>query len=365
MIHPIRRRQTLAVACAVVVVLGACGGGGKPKASPTADTSPNSAAAGSSRGVTLNASGSTFAQPFYEEAIAGFTQSHPDVTVNYGGGGSAKGRQDLADGVVDWAGSDGLIQPADRGKFKDEVLYFPTVAAPITLSYNLPDVNILKLTAAVIARIFQAEITKWDDPAIAAVNPGIGLPSLEIIVAHRFEGSGTTEQFTKFLQTATPEAWKLGSGSTVKWPAGTQAGTGNTGVADIVKSNKGAIGYVDFADAKARDLQLASVQNRAGQYVVPSVGSATAALVNVTVNPDLSYNPLWVDGGDAYPITAPTWILAYKHQADRVKGQALEAFLTYVLTGGQDRAEHADFARVPETIRQRARAQVSQLSASS
>src|SRR5438132_11707230 len=125
MVHTNRTRRTLALACAVVIVLGACGDSGKTKSSPAAETA-NSSAAGSSRALALNASGSTFAQPFYEEAIVGFTQSHPDITVNYGGGGSAKGRQDLADGIVDWAGSDGLIQPADRGKFKDDVLYFPT-----------------------------------------------------------------------------------------------------------------------------------------------------------------------------------------------------------------------------------------------
>ena len=153
--------------------------------------------------ATLNASGATFPKAFYEEAIAGYKKVQPSVTVNYAGGGSGNGRQELQDGVVDFAGSDGLVVKADDvPKYKGEFLYVPTIAAPITVSYNLTSVPDLALDADTIAKIFQRQIKKWDDPAIKALNGGASLPSTAITVAHRSDGSGTTENFTKYLVAA-------------------------------------------------------------------------------------------------------------------------------------------------------------------
>ena len=165
-------------------------------------------------------------------------------------------------------------------KFKGgEFLYFPTVAAPITVSYNLDGVDELQLTPDTIAKIFQRQITTWNDPAIAADNPGAKLPATPIVVAHRSDGSGTTENFTKFLVAAAPTDVDARSpGSTVEWPADTQAGNGNAGVAPIVKGTAGAIGYVDLSDAKATGLQFAKVKNKAGKFVEPTLEGAAAAL---------------------------------------------------------------------------------------
>jgi phosphate transport system substrate-binding protein len=312
--------------------------------------------------ATLNASGATFPAAFYQEAIAEFQAANDGVTTNYAGGGSGKGRQDLADELVDFAGSDGLVKDEDRGKFKGgEFLYFPTVAAPITVSYNLDGVDGLQLSASTLAKIFQAEITSWNDPAIAADNPDAELPDEEIIVAHRADGSGTTENFTKFLVAAAGADWKLGSGSTVEWPPNTQAGQGNAGVAQIVSGTSGAIGYVDFSDAKVTGLSFASVENAAGNFIAPSLEASSAALEGATINADLSYNPLNASGADTYPIVAPTWILVYKDQADKAKGEATAAFLQYVLTDGQELAEEVDYARLPDELRERALAQLEQL----
>ncbi len=190
---------------------------------------------------SLVASGATFPKSFYDEAIANLATTAPNLTVEYGGGGSGKGRSDLQEKVVDFAGTDGVVKAEDIAKFTGgEFVYVPTVIAPITMSYNLPGVDTLQLSPATIAGIYQLTITNWNDAAIAADNPGVTLPDQAIVAARRADGSGTTENFTKFLKAAVgPDAggtWALGSGSTVEWPAGTQAGDGNSGVAQLVKS---------------------------------------------------------------------------------------------------------------------------------
>ncbi|HET7489899.1 MAG TPA: phosphate ABC transporter substrate-binding protein PstS [Acidimicrobiales bacterium] len=348
-----------AVLLTAAALVGACGGS-KSDDATTGDTGGTTAA--KLAPATLNSSGSTFAQAFYEQSIAAFQEQQPEVTINYGGGGSGKGRQELQDQVTDFAGSDALIKPEDVPKYKGgEVLYVPTTAAPITVSYNLSGVDKLKLDAPTIAKIFQRQIKTWNDPAIAALNPGAKLPSTAITVAHRADGSGTTDQFTKYLAAAAPDAWTLGSGSTVNWPADTQAGNGNTGVAQIVKGTAGAVGYVDLSDARAAQLQMADLKNKAGKFVAPDVEAATAALENVTLNPDLSYSALDASGDTAYPITAGTWVLLYKNQVDKAKGEALKAFLTYVLTDGQKSARDIDYAALPDSMTKQALAQLNNI----
>ncbi|HEV8627857.1 MAG TPA: phosphate ABC transporter substrate-binding protein PstS [Acidimicrobiia bacterium] len=342
----------------MVGLLAACG----DDKSPSSEASKGSTSDASKlAATTLNASGATFPAPFYEQVIAKFSEKHSGVTINYGGGGSGKGRTDLQTGVVDFAGSDGLVKAEDVPKYKGPFLYFPTVAAPITVSYKLDGFDSLQLSPETIAKIFQREIKTWNDKAIAADNPGAKLPSTAIVVAHRSDGSGTTENFTKFLKAAAPTVWKLDSGSTVNWPADTQGGNGNSGVAQIVSGANGAIGYVDFSDAKASNLKWAKVKNKAGKFVDATLDGASAALAGVTINPDLSYNPLWADGEAAYPITAPTWILAYKDQTDKAKGAALKAFLQYIYGEGQSMTAEVNYAKLPDSLKDKGLAQVDQL----
>jgi len=308
---------------------------------------------------SLVASGATFPKSFYDEAIANLATTAPDLTVEYGGGGSGKGRSDLQEKVVDFAGTDGVVKAEDIAKFTGgEFVYVPTVIAPITMSYNLPGVDTLQLSPATIAGIYQLTITNWNDAAIAADNPGVTLPDQAIVAARRADGSGTTENFTKFLKAAVgPDAggtWALGSGSTVEWPAGTQAGDGNSGVAQLVKSTTGAIGYVDLSDAKANGLIIALVKNKAGKFVAPTLEAASAAAEGATINDDLTYFLGWADGDAAYPIAAQTWIIAYTTQADPAKAEAIRGFLTYLLNEGQTLAPTIDFAPLPETLRLKA-----------
>lgn len=317
---------------------------------------------------SLVGSGATFPKGFYDDSIATLAGIAPDLTVEYGGGGSGKGRSDLQEMVVDFAGTDGVVKDADKAAYKGgEFVYVPTVIAPITMSYNLPSVDKLQLSPTSIAAIFQLEVTKWNDPVIAADNPGVTLPDTAIVVARRADGSGTTENFSKFLNAAAgPDAggtWKLGGASELEWPEGTQAGDGNSGVAQIVSSTEGAIGYVDLSDAKANGLTFASVKNKAGKYVEPTLDATTSAAENAKINDDLTYFLGWADGDAAYPIAAQTWIIAYTKQTDSAKAEALRGFLTYLLTDAQKTAADIDYAALPAALQTKALANIAKIGA--
>ena len=224
------------------------------------------------------------------------------ITVNYGGGGSGKGRTDLASGVVQFAGSDSPIPDKETANFKGKtVLYYPILIAPITVSYNLSGVSNLKLSGPTIAGIFSGKIKTWNDPAIKADNSGVSLPSTAITIAHRSDSSGTTANFSQFLVEAGGSAWTLGSSSVINWPASSRGGSGNAGVSQIVKSTPGAIGYVDYADAKASGLVVASIKNKDGQYVAPSTTAASAAASQASVKPDLTFSAIWAPGAELVP----------------------------------------------------------------
>ena len=267
---------------------------------------------------TLNGSGSTLQLVYQQAAIAAFKSVQSGMTVNYGGGGSGKGRTDLASGVVQFAGSDSPIPDKETANFKGKtVLYYPILIAPITVSYNLSGVSNLKLSGPTIAGIFSGKIKTWNDPAIKADNSGVSLPSTAITIAHRSDSSGTTANFSQFLVEAGGSAWTLGSGSVISWPANSRGGSGNAGVSQIIKSTPGAIGYVDYADAKASGLVFASIKNKDGQYVAPSITAASAAASQASLKPDLTFSAIWAPGASSYPITAQSWVLVYQTQSER------------------------------------------------
>jgi phosphate transport system substrate-binding protein len=271
--------------------------------------------------------------------------------------GSGTGKKEFGQGLTDFAGSDSTVKDTE-GIAADSFLYVPTVAAPITISYNLSGVSDLQLSPTTLAKIFQTDIKKWNDPAIAADNPGKSLPDKNITVAHRSDGSGTTSNFTKYLDAAAPGVWKLKSGDTVNWPASTQGGEKNTGVAQVIKQADGGIGYVDLSDAKASGLTFAKIKNKDGNFVAPTLEGATAALAGAQVKDDLTYNPLNASGADAYPITAPTYILVKKSYGDATKAALVKAFVRYILTDGKSIAKDVNFATLPDTLQQKALAQL-------
>jgi phosphate transport system substrate-binding protein len=338
---------------AMAIILAACS---------SSSSSGSSSGSGSSLSGTVNGSGSTFQLVYQQAAISSFKSVQSGMTVNYGGGGSGKGRSDLAAGVVNFAGSDSPIPSAEASSFKGKtVLYFPVVIGPITVSYNLSGVTSLKLDAPVIANIFQAKITKWNDPQIAALNPGVKLPSTAITIARRSDSSGTTENFSEFLVKGAPGVWKLGSSSTINWPANSRGGNGNGGVASIVKSTPGAIGYVDYADAKASGLTFASVKNSAGSYIAPSTASATAAADNVTVAPNLTFSAIWAPGAQSYPITYQSWDLVFQKQSSTNMTKMLKAWIGYLVGAGQKLLPGLNYAPLPASIQSKAQAQLSKI----
>ncbi len=284
------------------------------------------------------------------------------MKINYGAGGSGKGRQDFADQVVDYACTDAPYKEADLGKVKGgEFFYIPDVLGAITVSYNVEGVDKLNLSAETLAKIFQREIKKWNDPAIAADNAGTKLPDADIVVVRRSDGSGTTENFTKFLELAAPAVWKLKSGATVEWAADTKAGNGNGGVAQYIQTEKGAIGYVDLSDAKASKLKWAAVKNANGKFVEPTPESVSAAADGIEIKENLIFWALNAKGDAAYPITAQSWCIAYAKQTDKAKGAMVKEYLKFLITDAQKLLPEVDFAPIPKSLQDKALAQIEKI----
>lgn len=350
------RRVLAGVALAALALTGC--------ASNDNSTEPGSNSGGDSAYANLSgelkASGASFPDAYYQEVIEAFKGEAANVTVTYNATGSGTGKKQFGEGLVDFAGTDSLVKETD-GVAAGSFLYVPTVAAPITVSYNLQGVDKLQLSPETLAKIFQTDIKTWNDAAIKADNPGVDLPATPIVVAHRSDGSGTTSNFTKYLDAAAAGTWKLGSGDTVNWPASTQGGEKNTGVAQIVQQTNGAVGYVDLSDAKATGLKFAAIKNKDGQFVEPTLEGTTAGLEGAEIADDLSYNPLNASGATAYPITAPTFIIVKTSYGDAAKADLVKGFLKYLLNDGQDLAKEIDFAPLPASLKEKALAQVDKI----
>jgi len=315
---------------------------------------------------TLNGGGSSFQDTFQQANSTAFDKevktAGGDATVTYTKSGSSDGRKALADNTLDFAGSDGAIKDEEKASFGTRtILYFPIVGGPITVAYNLTGVDDLKLNADVIAKIFQAQIKTWDDPAIAKLNPDAKLPSTAITVVHRSDGSGTTKNFTTFLKKAAPDVWKLDAGDTVSWPASTQGAEKSTGVTSVIKSTDGAVGYADLADAAKEDLSVAQVANASGDYIAPTPATASKALAGAKVNDDLTYDPINSDADGAYPITSPTWVLVDEVQPDANQAALVKAYLNYLLTTGQASATNLLYAPLPPSLAKQAIAQLDKI----
>jgi len=343
------------VAVAALALAG-CGGGDDDSGSGSTGADDRYSGLSGS----LKATGASFPDAYYQEVISAFKDLAPDLTITYNATGSGTGKKDFGSNLNDFAGTDSLVKDTD-GPAAGSFLYVPTVAAPITVSYNLSGVDKLQLSPETLAKIFQRDIKTWNDPAIAADNSGVTLPNKPITVAHRSDGSGTTSNFTKYLNAAAKDVWKLGSGDTVKWPTDTQGGEKNTGVATLIKNGDGTIGYVDLSDAKASGLKFASIKNKEGRFVAPTLDGAKAALAGATVKDDVSYDPLNAAGADSYPITSPTYLIVRTKYDDAKKAEAVKGFITYLLGDGTKLAEEVNFAPLPDTLKTRALAQLDKI----
>ncbi len=298
--------------------------------------------------LLINGAGATFPNPLYQKWFSEYHAKIPAIGFNYQSIGSGGGIQQFTAGTVDFGASDAPLTDEEWARAKDAV-HIPTVLGAVVITFNAP-VQGLKLTPQVLADIYLGKITRWNDKALAAVNPGLKLPDTDISVMHRADGSGTTSIFTDYLAKVSPE-WKekVGMGKSVKWPAGL-GGKGNEGVTGLVKQTPGAIGYVELAYAKQNGLPMAQLRNKAGAFVTPSIESTSAAAAGVQIPDDYRVSVTNADGKDSYPIASFTYLLVHKDAKDGAKGTALVEFLWWAVHDAQKFAGPLDYAPLPGPV---------------
>lgn len=311
------------------------------------------AGSASAQSVDLTGAGATFPNPIYSKWFSDYARN-TGVKINYQSIGSGGGIRQLSEQTVDFGASDGPMTDQELAGAKGgPVLHFPTVMGAVVITYNIPGLaRPLNLSGDAIADIFQGKITKWNDARIVAQNRGVTLPSTDILVVHRSDGSGTTYIFSDYLSAVSP-SWSstLGKGKEINWPVGL-GGKGNEGVTGQVKQTPGSIGYVEIAYAKENRLPYANVRNAAGRYVAPSIASVTAAAGSMKLprNTDYRVSIVNAPGNDSYPISSMTWILVYQNQFDAVKGAKLVNFLHWVYKNGEKSAVTLDYAPLPSSM---------------
>jgi phosphate transport system substrate-binding protein len=303
--------------------------------------------------MLINGAGATFPYPLYSKWFDEYAKLDPSVRFNYQSIGSGGGQKQILAQTVDFGASDGPMSDENLAKAPSKLLHIPTVAGAVVVTYNLPNSPALKLDGPVIADIFMGKIISWNDARIAALNPGVKLPSIDAVVVHRSDGSGTSYIFTDFLSKVSKN-WetKVGRNTSVKWPTGLGA-KGNEGVAGQVKQLPGTIGYVELAYAHQNKLPVAQVKNAAGNFVTPSLESITEALSAAKIPDDFRFSMVNPAGEKAYPISGATWLLVYVQQSDPAKGKKLVEFLQWALTKGEAMASALDYAPLPETLENR------------
>lgn len=306
--------------------------------------------------VTLNGAGSTFVYPVMSRWTQAFHEANSNISVNYQSIGSGGGVQQVKAGTVDFGASDYALTDDALNQMKP-VLQIPESAGPVCITYNLPGLQQpLQLSPEAISGIFLGKITSWQDPLIKKDNPGVNLPNTKTIVAHRTDGSGTTAAFTTYLSAVSPE-WKskVGQGGAVSWPAGI-GGKGSEGVTATVRQSPGGIGYVELTYAQQNKLSVASIKNRAGNYVQPSPASTTAAIAGfadqLSKDPRTPIVDAPASAAQAYPISTLTFLIVPKDGTDAAKRSSLKKFVQYVIGDGQNSAEGLNYAPLPDSVRQ-------------
>jgi phosphate transport system substrate-binding protein len=302
--------------------------------------------------VTLNASGATFPAPIYNRWFAEYNKAHADVRVNYQGVGSGAGIKSFTDGLTDFGASDAAMTDAEMAKVTNGgVILLPMTAGSIVLSYNLPGVTApIQLPRDVYPAIFLGDIKKWNDPKIAAANPGVTLPDLAITVAYRADGSGTTFNFTNHLSAVSADfKTKVGGGKMVKWPVGV-GGKGNDGVAALIKQTPGTIGYVEYGYAQGAKLPMATLQNQAGKFVAPTPESGSAALASADMPANMRVFITDPTGDASYPIVTFTWWLCHTQYTKPGVADAIKGLAGYCLTDGQKLAPDLGYLPLPAAV---------------
>ena len=303
----ISKRLSIATLAMFSTILFSCNGG-----STTEKTSGSDSTSSSSENGLLGA-GSTFVYPLFSKLFSEYNKT-TGLKVNYQSIGSGGGILQLTNKTVDFGDSDAPLNDEQTQKMSTPVLHIPMCSGAVVIYYNLPDLkDTIKLSPDVLANIFLGKITNWNDPQISGLNAGLKLPATPIIIAHRSDGSGTTNIFTTYLAKVSKD-WesKVGKGSSVNWPAGL-GGKGNEGVAGLVKQTPGSVGYIELAYAVQNKMSFAKIQNKSGAFITPSVTSTSAA-GNIQLPADAKISLTNTEAAGGYPISGFTWALIYKEQ---------------------------------------------------
>jgi phosphate transport system substrate-binding protein len=303
--------------------------------------------------MLINGAGSTFGYPIYSKWFDAYARVDPSVRFNYQSIGSGGGINLLINRTVDMGASDAPLNDEQIKRAPGPILEFPSVMGAVVLTYNLPTVKqALRLTGPLIASIYLGKVTKWNDPAIAALNPGVSLPDTQIVTCHRSDGSGTTYIFTDYLSKVDPD-WQKGPGkaTSVRWPDGL-GGKGSEGVTALVEQTTGAIAYVELTYALANKLAVAEIQNSAGNWIKPTLEGVTAAAASAAANmpADFRVSITNAPGAYSYPLSSFTWLLVYARQPDHARGTALVKFLNWALHQGQKYAPPLYYAPLPAQV---------------
>jgi phosphate transport system substrate-binding protein len=303
---------------------------------------------------TLTGAGATFPNPIYTKWFDAYSKK-TGIQINYQSIGSGGGIRQFTEGTVDFGASDGPMNESQIQAVNGNVLHVPTVLGAVAVTYNLPTLGDtrLKFDGNVLVDIFMGRVTKWNDPKIATLNPGVKLPDIDLIVVHRSDGSGTTYVFTDYLNKFSRE-WKdkVGYATSVSWPTGL-GGKGNEGVTQQIKQTEGALGYVELIYAISNNLPYAQVKNAAGNFIAPSLETVTAAAAgaNLAKDTDFRVSITNAPGAQAYPIASFTWLLVKKDNKDPAKAKLIRDFLSWMITPeAQKMAADLHYAPLPAPV---------------
>ncbi len=316
--------------------------------------------------IFLSGTGAEFPYVIYQRWFTEYNRLHPNVQVSYQPTGSQVGIQQFIAGTIDFAGSDVAMSDAEIAQVSGGVVMVPMTAGSVVVGYNLPGIKTgLKLPRAVYPEIFLGKISRWNDPKIVAANPELNLPDLPIVVTHRSDGSGTTAAFTRHLSAISPE-WqgKAGSGLSIQWPTGVGIKS-NAGVSAQIQQQEGAIGYVEYTYAKQLNMPMAALENKSGQYVLPSPAAAAKALAGQPLPENLRLFVPDPAGADAYPIATYSWLLMYQNNKEPQKAQALKEMVRWCLSEGQKLSDSLGYVTLFPEVVQRAQAVLDKINVSS
>jgi phosphate transport system substrate-binding protein len=303
---------------------------------------------------SLTGAGATFPNPIYTKWFDAYSKK-TGVRINYQSIGSGGGIRQFTEGTVDFGASDGPMNESQIQAVNGNVLHVPTVLGAVAVTYNLPSLGEtkLKFDGNLLVDIFMGRVTKWNDTKIAALNPGVKLPDIDLIVVHRSDGSGTTYVFTDYLNKFSRE-WKdkVGYATSVNWPTGL-GGKGNEGVTQQVKQTEGALGYVELIYAISNNLPYAQVKNASGNFIAPSLETVTSAAAGAKLekNTDFRVSITNAPGAQAYPIASFTWLLVKKDNKDAAKGKLIRDFLAWMISPeAQKMASELHYAPLPSPV---------------